>query len=497
MSTRDAHIVRLQRLDVTLNGSEFDGFALQNRLSLLCNDWLLPALDRALERCAPAEGHWYLEHLEIDAGNIALDRLEQDFPDAVAHAVEAALREKTAAAPANSTAPKEQTAVFKSRQQATWEAFLYFLETGRLPWTYRLPAGESMETAVRQIWADDATSKAGSARFGTDLIEKLSMPVVRQRMVQQFQPAFLSTVIARMVPEMERAVAQILTELRPDLPQDAFAFFEKTLLETALASAVGAATHRTPQPIPAVLAEGTHSERLLRLLSETWSRIEHLKPAVTAALRGAAQGRKATLLSTAILQMQVKTALSGTSAPSAPQPDTATQPNPSRSEMEGLYLDHAGLVLLHPFLPQFFTALGVADGAAWTQPDRAPHLLHFLATGKTGAPEYEMVFAKFLCGIPLEQSLEADIQLTDQEQEEAQNLLETVVRYWDALQGASPDGLREAFLQRPGKLSRRDDSDWLLQIEKKSHDILLDQLPWGIARIQLPWMPAMLHVEWQ
>ena len=60
MSTRDAHIVRLQRLDVTLNGSEFDGFALQNRLSLLCNDWLLPALDRALERCAPRKdiGTW-------------------------------------------------------------------------------------------------------------------------------------------------------------------------------------------------------------------------------------------------------------------------------------------------------------------------------------------------------------------------------------------------------------------------------------------------------
>lgn len=488
MSTRDAHIVRLQRLDVTLNGSESDGFALQNRLSLLCHDWLLPALDRALERCAPAEGHWYIEHLEIDAGDMALDRLEQDFPDAVAHAVEAALREKTAAG--NSSAPGEPSGGFKSEEQVSWEAFLHFLETGRLPWAYRLPKGERLETVMYRMITDRTGSRGHFGHFWVELTEKLRTPTVRRRLAQQFQSGFLTTLAARIAPEIERIAAQVLSEVRPYLAQEAFVSFEKMLWETALALAMGAATGLETPSIYAPLPEGVHSEPALRLLAETLSKTDHRKPFITAALRQAARQSQTSVLIGTALQMQAKTAVSFHL-----QPDIAPHPGPSHPDREGLYLDHAGLVLLHPFLPQFFTALQVAEGGALTQPDRALYLLHFLSTGKTSAPEYEQVFSKFLCGIPLEQPLDADIQLSDQEQEEAFNLLETVVRYWEVLQGTTPDGLREAFLQRPGKLSQRD-GEWLLQIEKRSLDILLDQLPWGIAMIQLPWMPGLLRVEW-
>ena len=71
-----------------------------------------------------------------------------------------------------------------------------------------------------------------------------------------------------------------------------------------------------------------------------------------------------------------------------------------------------------------------------------------------------------------------------------------MIQHWTALRSTSPDALRGTFLARPGKLSRRPDGDWLLQVEPLSYDILLDQLPWGISMIQLPWMPQMLRVEW-
>ena len=71
------HIIRLQRIEAILNGPEPDGLALPGRLSALCRDVLPPALDRALQRFAPAEGHLFIERLEIDAGEVALDRLEQ------------------------------------------------------------------------------------------------------------------------------------------------------------------------------------------------------------------------------------------------------------------------------------------------------------------------------------------------------------------------------------------------------------------------------------
>jgi hypothetical protein len=164
---------------------------------------------------------------------------------------------------------------------------------------------------------------------------------------------------------------------------------------------------------------------------------------------------------------------------------------------EGLYVENAGLVLVHPFLPQFFSALGIAEKARLLQPDRALSLLHYLTTGQTVAPEYELVLPKILCDVPLGTPVESQVELTAAEQEESIALLEALIRHWGALRNSSPDGLRGAFLLRPGKVSLQDDGDWYLQIESRTHDILLDQLPWGLSMIKLPWMGKMLRVAWK
>lgn len=168
---------------------------------------------------------------------------------------------------------------------------------------------------------------------------------------------------------------------------------------------------------------------------------------------------------------------------------------PSVLLAEGIYISNAGLVLLHPFLPQFFTALGITADKQLLQPERALCLLHFLATGQPVAPEYELMLPKLLCNIPLEEPVESDVALTAAEQDEAVSLLKAVIRHWEALRSTSPDSLRGTFFVRPGKISLRD-GDWLLQVEPQTWDILLDQLPWGIGMIKLPWMDRLLHVEW-
>ena len=164
---------------------------------------------------------------------------------------------------------------------------------------------------------------------------------------------------------------------------------------------------------------------------------------------------------------------------------------------EGIYVENAGLILLHPFLPQFFEALDIATEDKLLQSERALCLLHFLTTGQLIAPEYELVLPKILCNVPLGTTVAADVALTAVEQEEASALLQAVIRHWEALRNTSPDGLRGTFLIRPGKVTFRDDGDWLLQVESNTFDILLDQLPWGISMIKLPWMEKMLWVEWR
>lgn len=162
----------------------------------------------------------------------------------------------------------------------------------------------------------------------------------------------------------------------------------------------------------------------------------------------------------------------------------------------GLFLQNAGLVLLHPFLPRLFQALGIADQDRLLDPERALGLLHYLATGQCLTPEYELALPKILCGLPLPAPVATNPALSAPEKEEAVALLEAVIGHWEALRNSSPDELRGVFLLRPGKLSRRDDGDWLLQVESQACDILLDKLPWGYSAIKLPWMERMLWVEW-
>lgn len=192
----------------------------------------------------------------------------------------------------------------------------------------------------------------------------------------------------------------------------------------------------------------------------------------------------------------VRPALNGADHGLQSVPVKAAQAPPINMK-EGVYVNCAGVVLLHPFLPHFFQALGIAAEGRLLQPERALCLLHFLATGQAIAPEYDLLLPKLLCNVPVDQPVEADVNLTAAEFDEATALLDAVIKHWDVLGNTSVDGLRGTFLVRSGKLSRRDDGDWLLQVEAQSFDILLDQLTWGFRMIQLPWMEKMLWVEWR
>ena len=164
---------------------------------------------------------------------------------------------------------------------------------------------------------------------------------------------------------------------------------------------------------------------------------------------------------------------------------------------EGIFVGNAGLALLHPFLPQLFQALGIAESQVLLQPTRALPLLHYLATGQSAAPEYQLLLPKLLCNIPLNEPVAALSELSMDDQQEADALLTAVIRYWTALGDTAIDSLRGTFLLRPGKVTRRQDGDWLLQVESRSFDVLLNQLPWGISMFQLPWMQHLCWVEWR
>jgi hypothetical protein len=164
------------------------------------------------------------------------------------------------------------------------------------------------------------------------------------------------------------------------------------------------------------------------------------------------------------------------------------------------YVKSAGVILFHPFLQRFFQNLGLCEeGVFIDEPSRqrAVCLVHHLATGEVHTPEYQLVLPKFLCGMPLNAPIDHFIEINTAERSESENLILTAVKHWEALGKVSPDWLREMFIQRDGKLEKRE-TGWQLSVERKAQDILLDRLPrgWGLGIVKLPWMDGLLHIEW-
>ena len=127
---------------------------------------------------------------------------------------------------------------------------------------------------------------------------------------------------------------------------------------------------------------------------------------------------------------------------------------------------------------------------------QAALLLQFLVTGKTVFEEHELLLNKILCDIPMDEPMESHLILTKKQRTESEQLLSATIQHWTALKNTSPDGLRNTFLQREGKISQKENGDWLLQVQSTGVDILLSKLPWGVGMIKLPWMEGMLFVEW-
>jgi hypothetical protein len=160
------------------------------------------------------------------------------------------------------------------------------------------------------------------------------------------------------------------------------------------------------------------------------------------------------------------------------------------------YVENAGLILLHPFIKELFRNCNLLDEKGnINDKELTIHLLHFAATKKEQDYEHSMLFEKFLCGIPLHQSIKREVVLSEFNKATVEELLEAVVSHWSALKSSSTAILRSEFLQREGKLDLSDDNPKLF-IERKTQDILLDRIPWNINIIKIPWVDKLIYTQW-
>ncbi len=172
---------------------------------------------------------------------------------------------------------------------------------------------------------------------------------------------------------------------------------------------------------------------------------------------------------------------------------------PSDNNIDPVFCEAAGLVIIHPFLEELFRTLHLWDGDQWTSESsqhQAVFLVAWLSYGKHPLPEYVLTIPKLLCGMPSEEVIDTSVTLGEAFFKTCTVLMETVISHWKAIGNTSVEGLREGFIRREGKLTFKE-PNWHLVVERKAQDILLNRLPWGISFIRLPWMGnKSIHVDW-
>jgi hypothetical protein len=164
-------------------------------------------------------------------------------------------------------------------------------------------------------------------------------------------------------------------------------------------------------------------------------------------------------------------------------------------KQDGIYIGNAGLVLLAPFISRFFENLGIVENNIFNSKDLALAMLQWLVTGNELHAEFDLVLPKIFCGMEPGEPVIIIPHLPEGFKNEGEILLQSVIEYWSILKNTSVAGLRDSFLQREGKISFQK-NEWLLQVEQKSYDMLLQHLPWNISMIRLSWMPYLLRTEW-
>ncbi|PJJ60786.1 contractile injection system tape measure protein [Hymenobacter chitinivorans] len=375
-----------------------------------------------------------------------------------------------------------------------YEALEHYLQTGKLP---AAGTGPGAALSLPAIWTEllQPTNRVLLARVRP----YLGLAVSRSRIASSVSAEQFFTLLGRLYPVHARLLAPVLRDWQQlaarglvELGNSPTALWELVL--TAI-EATAAASFQTAQLLSRLLtAEAKLSSRHAAALARGASIAGVLlRQAGRAGL--SFQSRLPALLQ----HLDTTTRLAARQQASAA---AAAAPAEVAAEVPALataYITNAGLVLLWPFLTMLFDRLGYLENRQFksaTEAYRAVHLLQFLATGAEGFPEYVLVLNKLLCGVQQTSPVVRELALTAEEKETGLGLLQAVISRWEILKKTSVAGLQETFLNRNGRLDWQDDKI-LLTVETKAFDMLLDQRPWSIAVIRLPWMLLPLYVTWR
>ena len=486
------HLIGKQVIKVEVNASE-DTYALQQKLSEMVWKNLAPELSDLFDRYAGEDEVLRLDKVEIDLGKINLKgSVDDTITREILYLLEAELQQHTLEINSKNRGNSKgfvKPDVGKSTTNYMFRLWLYWLEKGVLPAYALKPENNWMPQVLETL----ASEHQAISRLKATLLKSEN---ALQRLILQHTENDLKSIVELYTGFPQKELLVFIEELRKCKKQGKkglsvlkinFRELEIKNWELVFRKVILQAKKLNSEVLQQAILQYL-PEKLFRQLKE----IAETKPGIYSymneAIEKISEKNIGSHLTLEEEKMQEITAAS------------SNQIQPEADEFENThFIKNAGLVLLHPFLLRLFQKLELLEDTNFKDfncQSKALLLLQFLATGKEVIPEYEMQLPKFLCGMPANLPIDHFIRLSKTEKEELSNLLKAVIENWGALGSTSPEGLREGFLVRDGKLMKND-SGWKLIVESKTIDILLDKLPWGISIIKLPWMDEHLKVAWR
>ncbi|SEN77115.1 hypothetical protein SAMN05192574_10490 [Mucilaginibacter gossypiicola] len=452
---------------------------------------LLKKLEQLLDSMdVPA--HVCIDRIDLDLGNGKLEDVFEQLQAGLAKVLEPVLSPDIL--PGSDERDNEISYSLLTEEQQAFSVFVYFLNTGKLPWytvaeTDWLQQEDTWLSKLSELLINDRT-------YQLKLINLFKGSQLTIRLFSQFGIVFIKGLVAVLLHmdagELQRKLDAATGKIRDLMGRQPVNDF-KDLSLTELAGDMGNVIEKLLLMIS--LRTGNSEFPDDRVIVK---KLVELIPVEAATVISMPVAKLVQIAEIVIQSTENK------AAPPANKP-VATPDNTSETEIkeieqaDGRYVNQAGLVLLHPFLEYFFKDFGLLqdnDFADLPARQLAIHLLHYLGSGNVNGFEYDLGFEKFLCSWPAGESLERDIEIPQRMLNEGDNMLRTVIKYWKALKNTSPGGLREGFLMRKGKLIEAEQPVRLI-VERMDLDILLSSLPWGIGVIKLPWMDEPFYVEWQ
>jgi len=477
MLPRNTHIIQKQSFEIGFENPETT-FGLQDQVAQVFYENLKPRMEKMFDEMFDNDQHVIIDRLEIDLGTLQQENWEQEFTDRALEKLKISL----------ATTQKDIIDARHYRSQRAFEIFFFYLENGFMPWNSNVSTIAELETFLTV--EDHLVARL------MKLIGQKSL--VAERLAYQFSQAFTQRLIQKMSPGKQDKVQEVMELLQESDPvsvsPQARQPLSKKTTGIAMLQALATGHEFTTEKYFSILLKLAHNDniqetRIKNIISTLSSRNHHPKTSPNKATTTQEE-----------FHPDVSTHEKETETAQKQSDEALLVQNaaPVKTDAEAIYIENAGLVLLHPFLMSLFENLGLTKDEKWQDDfgqQKAVLILQYLAKGISPAEEHELVLNKIMCGLQPQEVINTDSELEAETMTECENLLAAVIEHWSILRNTSIESLRETFLMRTGKLSQVD-RGWLLQVEQKSFDMLLGHLPWGIGIIKMPVMSEMIFVEW-